>query len=974
MKIVEYKKEYAAQVADMWNKSGDNWGNDDSVKSPEDVISREDNSGNLKLYIAVDNEEVVGYCSFSEYQYDEGASYLPLLNVRPDYHGKKVGKALILKVIEDAIKAEWPRFDLFTWSGNIKAMPLYKKCGFFWERNNRSVHLMNFLPYVYKTEALDEYLSLIDWYKDSKRVIDMKQDGDVRNGFDYYRYDWNNDKTSLSLEFEKTGRGLRLIETPDYLVEVSIPKNELVYENEYEVKFRFVNKTSKDLEIKYVGKNNKTVKSTFENILNIENEVEVTEKFFVGETKKTQDKMKTYPVVETDLYINGKKATFKLGLEPKSPVSVNLQITEYNHTLENVYTGYLDVENNLDEKTEFTFDLPKSVIDVQNEIKVLLNPKEKRSLKVEYKVLEFGFYNKEIKISYNGKNTSKQVETIVKGFKDSFTALTNYNAYVVNGNYTAIYSKSEHRLAYINRYDERPSCAFFTPQIGLPFSLEFSNLEPEITFPTSTKMAIKYSSKAFKGIDLINHVENMGGILKVSYELINNADKKTLAVNIPIWHALRDVHIPYNGMFLRTRQSENGSFASVNSEKIDENWLYSNHTKSGLTWHKDEEVSVTGWRLSAIKKGIVLSKGDSYETNDFYVSYVHPDAESFRKFSGNFKEKDIMEFVDYNVNGGNPFTKDNVKIKLVNNKKVALEGTVSCDDAAVELKEDLLVTPGLKTVKLDTKSEVIITKRQTFETKGNIKLTEDKDSMIVDNGLLKFKVSSMYSDSVYSLVFNNQEWLDSNYPEPKERSWWGTFIGGINQRVGGIQDETVQLERRTAEFISLKDNFGNEWQGVKTVVYGEKDKDIKGLDVESYYVTLPGVPVLHSFANIVNNTGKLMRNRNFYRYNTFDIKSKGTTTFEQDGVKYKCGNVGIERSLKKLVVLETEVDYNLALYNKETELLADTQSAFTIVFSEQSKTVADKESKQLSGDFIIFTKDDMKKEYLKDLENIKFDL
>ena len=65
MKIVEYNNKLAGQVAEMWNKSGSNWGNDNSVKTAEDVILEESKSGNLKLYLAIDNDEVIGYCSLS---------------------------------------------------------------------------------------------------------------------------------------------------------------------------------------------------------------------------------------------------------------------------------------------------------------------------------------------------------------------------------------------------------------------------------------------------------------------------------------------------------------------------------------------------------------------------------------------------------------------------------------------------------------------------------------------------------------------------------------------------------------------------------------------------------------------------------------------------------------------------------------------------------------------------------------------
>lgn len=62
----------------------------------------------------MDGDVVVGYCGLSEYREDEGALYIPLLNVRVDYHGKKIGKLLLLKAIERSIELGWPRLDLYT--------------------------------------------------------------------------------------------------------------------------------------------------------------------------------------------------------------------------------------------------------------------------------------------------------------------------------------------------------------------------------------------------------------------------------------------------------------------------------------------------------------------------------------------------------------------------------------------------------------------------------------------------------------------------------------------------------------------------------------------------------------------------------------------------------------------------------------------------------------------------------------------
>ena len=133
------------------------------LSTAEAVRDENEKMGNICAFLALDGEEVVGYCSFSEYMQDEGASYIPLLNVRTDYIGKKIAKRLVPECVKMATQAKWPRLNLYTWQGNDKAVTLYKKCGFYWEKRDDSTHLMNFIPYVMRTEAVKDYFDVIDW-------------------------------------------------------------------------------------------------------------------------------------------------------------------------------------------------------------------------------------------------------------------------------------------------------------------------------------------------------------------------------------------------------------------------------------------------------------------------------------------------------------------------------------------------------------------------------------------------------------------------------------------------------------------------------------------------------------------------------------------------------------------------------------------------------------------------------------------
>ena len=163
-KIVEYEPSHAAGLAEMWSRSGDSWGGY-SVEFTEESIQRDmERSVHVGCFLAVAGEEVVGYCKVGTWAEEEGSLYVDTLNVRPDFHGKKIGKALMLKAVERTIELGWPRLDLDTWPGNTKAVPLYKKTGFFWEEREGDVYLVNFIPEVLANELVKDRFQTIDWY------------------------------------------------------------------------------------------------------------------------------------------------------------------------------------------------------------------------------------------------------------------------------------------------------------------------------------------------------------------------------------------------------------------------------------------------------------------------------------------------------------------------------------------------------------------------------------------------------------------------------------------------------------------------------------------------------------------------------------------------------------------------------------------------------------------------------------------
>ena len=58
----------------------------------------------VDVYLALYDNDVVGYCMISEDNVEENVLYIDLLNVRTDMNGIRVGKTLLVKSIERTVE------------------------------------------------------------------------------------------------------------------------------------------------------------------------------------------------------------------------------------------------------------------------------------------------------------------------------------------------------------------------------------------------------------------------------------------------------------------------------------------------------------------------------------------------------------------------------------------------------------------------------------------------------------------------------------------------------------------------------------------------------------------------------------------------------------------------------------------------------------------------------------------------------
>lgn len=1019
IEIIKYDDSYAAAVADMWNKSGSNWGGDTLVRTAEDVIQENASMYAKAIFLAKCEDEILGFCSYGEYREDEGASYIPLLNVRTDCIGHKIGKKLVLRCVEEACNDIYPRLDLYTWQGNDKAVPLYKKCGFFWERREDTTHLMNFIPYVMGTEAVKDYFDSFNWYDDSKREIVVEADGLEEGQFEFYNYHWEKDNQSLRMEFERRGRGLTAIETEDYLIKARISKQKLVFGKDYNIEYELVNKTGKPLDVSIQGEHDKNIQfsDTFSG------EIIGTKKwqgsFLVAPIEEEQSVWKTHPTVTSKVLINGKEAIFKVGVIPKFPCRLELEGLSNGFQKGEKNICYLFAENSFEEDVNITFELPETeeIKFSNSKINLSLKGNEKNSIPLKVTIKNYGFYSQHIPITVKvGEDEVKFKMSIAGAFRGQegkYFGEKEKSYAIYNGAFGLELFK-EHNVIVPSRlgYTRYEDVVVRSPQLGLPLTPEFGKVRPlSVDFSKTddyVRMDLTFESTKRKGLFLTWQHELYGnGLCKIGFRLENKGqrDYEDLVLCQPLFQWFWNAYMPKNGGIMKVQGSD-GMYPTAYDNNFDENWLFVDHTiPTGIAWPSafdiayNHSISMLKTKLETIKPGECVNVEPVTIAFDTFKEYSE-----FREYLG-YSEKDLNEDfgLQLTLNKGNMFIdNEQVSIEVKENQKVEAKGDVTVQDSKgmmLKAEEKLLFDDnyakidvrlpkiaGMDVIKVsvDMETTMKISEHLLFsKTDNDVKITvselENMEVYTVDNGEICLKAAPDYMAGIYSLCHNGEEYLDNMFPTPGIKAWWNFWTGGMCFKPLDVTYASMRKQKFTAVETELADNMGNNWKGIKTTATYIDHEKVKGLVVEEYYLLLPGVPVLCTFAKVHQQTGRFI-GENKFEHITYMKRGK-----EQEGNTYHISDKHGNPMVFKGGPAEAHIvghDF-FAHGHKESATkgyylshgLNDgfNSNGVTVNFNQIEDTFPHGETRMIKPRYIAFTDLDLSQNHMKSLENIRFE-
>ena len=220
VEIVEvYHEGLASPLAEMFNSWDELWpgGFLDGVPYTAERVHRWLNPMRaISILIAMEQGKPVGFLPLHSLWRDPEAAYVGLLGVSPDVVGKKVGKRLLLRSMAIAAQQGYRRVDLYTWAGNLSAVPLYKKAGFMWNPDTEGVYMQSYIPAILNHPLcipfFERHPDETAWYDLQRRYLTQIPDEMTQKGMDVFIYTFEGGEDLLRVSVDRYARAITGVE------------------------------------------------------------------------------------------------------------------------------------------------------------------------------------------------------------------------------------------------------------------------------------------------------------------------------------------------------------------------------------------------------------------------------------------------------------------------------------------------------------------------------------------------------------------------------------------------------------------------------------------------------------------------------------------------------------------------------------------------------------------------------------------
>ncbi len=230
VEIRKYRETDAAELLRMWKESQSGWPagmSTASGNSPAEFHRNLMQGIELAHFVAEDTAvgRIVGYAGFSGDPADLRFSLLPLLNVHPEWQKCGIGRMLIAAVVDEAVEHGFHWVSLGTWPGNMYAVGLYKRCGFYWVPETE-IYMVNFMPLIRSTPVLQPFFERHNWY-DSFRVEKTPEPDDHKIGkMKVYHYRFEGPDQAMTVTIDRNAAAVSGLDTGSERLELLVDDSE----------------------------------------------------------------------------------------------------------------------------------------------------------------------------------------------------------------------------------------------------------------------------------------------------------------------------------------------------------------------------------------------------------------------------------------------------------------------------------------------------------------------------------------------------------------------------------------------------------------------------------------------------------------------------------------------------------------------------------------------------------------------------
>ena len=305
----------------------------------------------IGAFVTEDADRMVSMCTLNAKPGQREHAFIPHLNCHPTYHGRKYGKTVLRAAVERAYREGYRKVDLYTWSGNLKAVPLYKKTGFMW-RPDSSVHMENFTLAARRHPLGARYFAQHDWYETQVRSLELEEDLVKRGEVAVYEYFWRaDDDAFLRMVFDRQSWGIIEIENEELAVSCNLPQERLVAGIPHTVRWRVVNKRPDPVRAFLNASGDPGIEIQKHEVFEVRDVAELEGAFTIDPEIPKKTKEPRAAILRTDLVIDDVPIELAAGIEVQQAISVSLEVVRSIVVPGACRSIVLSVGSNLKEKS-----------------------------------------------------------------------------------------------------------------------------------------------------------------------------------------------------------------------------------------------------------------------------------------------------------------------------------------------------------------------------------------------------------------------------------------------------------------------------------------------------------------------------------------------------------------------------------------------------------------------------------------------